>query len=92
MIHEEDYPRPWPMAQKIFFRFFFIYLLLHVFSWSFFEGIPLLGLIDSGKNFIIDLAVNGFNDYVVHFQDELVPLNGSGDTSFGWVQLQLYLF
>jgi len=80
------------MAQKIFFRFFFIYLLLHVLSWPFFEGIPLLGLIDQGKNYVIDLAVSGFNNYVVHFQDELVPLNGSGDTSFGWVQLQLYLF
>jgi hypothetical protein len=92
MIHEDDYPKPWPVWQKILFRFFFIYLLLHVFSWNFFEGIPLLGLIGQGQQYVISLGVTAFNDYIVHFQDELVPLNGSGDTSFGWVQVQFYLF
>ncbi|MGK4568561.1 hypothetical protein [Flavobacterium sp. 3HN19-14] len=40
---------------------------------------------------IVDWMVYGFNDYILHFQDKLVPLNGSGDTSYGWVQVILYL-
>ena len=90
MIQEDDYPKPWPLWQKVLFRFFFIYLLLHVASGSFFQGIPLLGLIDRLQVYLIDISVNAFNDYILHFQDELVPLNGSGDTSFGWVQLIFY--
>ncbi len=39
----------------------------------------------------IDWLVYAANDHVFHVREVLVPLNGSGDTSYGWTQLWLYL-
>ncbi len=38
-----------------------------------------------------DWIVNGANTYIFQSYDKLIPLNGSGDTSYAWVQFQLYL-
>lgn len=92
MSVQDEYVNPWPLWQKVLFRFFFIYLLLHVFSWPFFQGIPLLGLIGGMQRFLSETLVHAFNEYILHFREELVPPNGSGDTSFGWAQILCYLF
>jgi hypothetical protein len=39
----------------------------------------------------MNALVNTANDKIFHVYKTLVPFNGSGDTSFGWIQLRLYL-
>jgi hypothetical protein len=40
---------------------------------------------------LVSWAVYGSNDRFFHVRATLVPVNGSGDTSFAWTQLWLYL-
>src|SRR5215831_9651333 len=40
---------------------------------------------------VVDLAVHTGNAVVFHVRPTLVPVNGSGDTSWAWAQLCLYL-
>ena len=81
----------WPLWQKIIFRFFFIYLLLSIAPWTWIEFIP--GAQNATKYYylFIDWCVNTANAGLFHVRKELVPMNGSGDTSYGWAQLWLYL-
>jgi hypothetical protein len=39
----------------------------------------------------MDWLVNAANAKIFHVYKTLVPFNGSGDTSFGWIQLRLFL-
>ena len=91
MIHENDYPLPWPLWQKVLFRFFFIYLLLQVFARPFFEDAPVFNLIAEACHYICLVIVNAFNTYVLHFQEKLVPMERSSDSLFHWAQLILFL-
>ncbi|MBL8980799.1 MAG: hypothetical protein JNL26_01365, partial [Gemmatimonadetes bacterium] len=81
----------WPLPARVAFRFAFVFLLLHAAPWGWFDAVPgvapLTGVIDSG----IDHAVRWSNASVFHVRDTLVPVNGSGDTSWGWARLWLYL-
>ncbi len=81
----------WPIWQKYLFRFFCIYFLLQIAPWTWIEYIP-------GGNYItqyyypaLDWCVNNSNNLFFHVRAELIPMNGSGDTSYGWAQLWLYL-
>jgi len=81
----------WPSWQKILFRFFFAYFILYITPWWFLDYIP-------GGNYLTqyyysfnDWLVNTANNKLFHLYKTLVPLNGSGDTSYAWIQLWLYL-
>jgi hypothetical protein len=39
----------------------------------------------------MDWVVNKSNAWFFHVREELVPINGSGDTSYGWAQVDLFL-
>ena len=92
-VHEMDTPamETWPAWQRVVFRFFFVYLLLQIAPWNMFAPLPgvpaLLGVIEAG----ISWAVQFGNRELFHVRDTLIPPNGSGDTSFAWAQLWLYL-
>ena len=90
MITENDYPAPWPLWQKVLFRFFFIYLLLQVFQRPFFESVPVFSLIADAQHYICFIIVNIFNTYILHFKDKLVPMELSSDSLFHWAQLILF--
>jgi hypothetical protein len=84
-------PATWPVWQRVSFRFFFVYFILQIAPWNWFRAIP-------GGRFVLtytakatDWAVRAANARVVHVRDTLVPMNGSGDTSWAWAQLWLYL-
>lgn len=55
--------------------------------WFQFAGLDVLG---GWHSAVLDFFVYAFND-LIHFRDVLVPMGGSGDTSFGWVLLMLEL-
>ncbi len=81
----------WNFAEKSLFRFFFIYFLL------FFSPIGWLGVIP-GINYLVgyyyqanDWLIRLANAHLFHIKDQLVPFNGSGDTSFGWAQVSTFL-
>lgn len=81
----------WPNWQKIIFRFFFVYLVLYIAPWTWIEFIPGGDYITKYYYQLMDWFVHTANDTVFHVRKELVPLNGSGDTSYGWAQLWLQL-
>jgi uncharacterized membrane protein YphA (DoxX/SURF4 family) len=81
----------WAVWQRFLFRFFFIYWMLNIAPWTWFSVIPGIDWLMNFYNIAGDWIVNSFNKYLFHIKDELVPLNGSGDTSYGWAQLYAYL-
>jgi uncharacterized membrane protein YphA (DoxX/SURF4 family) len=81
----------WPLWQKFLFRFFFIFWILCIAPWTWFEVIPGISYLVGWSNQAMDWVVNNFNKYLFHVKDKLVPINGSGDTSYGWAQLCTFL-
>lgn len=81
----------WPLWQRVLFRFVFIYWVLYCFPAQWFEETPYLNILYKwyvkGNSWVVGLA----NKYLLHVKDELVPISGSGDTSFAWAQLYFYL-
>ncbi len=77
----------WPTWRKISFRFAFIYLALYTAPWNLLGSIPgtqyVLKYYDQGWDWVVRWA----NGLIFHVADPLVPMAGSGDTSFGWAQL-----
>jgi hypothetical protein len=87
----EARPDPWPLWQRVLFRFFFIYLLLQVEPWDWFRAIPGVPWLLRPYGRLVDWAVHASNAGVFHVRDTLVMVNGSGDTSWAWTQVCLYL-
>ncbi len=83
--------KPWSLGQRILFRFFFLYLLLQIAPWNWLGGVPGLGLIPASWYRGVDWAVRASNAHVFRIWETLVPVNGSGDTSWAWTQFWLYL-
>lgn len=81
----------WPLATKIIFRFFFIYFLLYTNPWTWIEYIPGANTLTQYYYQLDSWAVHAANQYLFHGYKELVMPNGSGDTSYNWTQLWLYL-
>ena len=81
----------WPLWRRIAFRFFFVYLLLQIAPWHWFDGIPGVRPIMTPLEMVNDWAVARSNALLFHVRDTLVLPNGSGDTSFAWTELWLYL-
>ncbi len=82
----------WLFVQKLAFRFFFIYFFLQVELWKWFEWLPgldyIIGYLDDAMNWAVETS----NKYVFHVREKLVPMGGSGDTSYGWAQLWMFFF
>jgi hypothetical protein len=81
----------WPQWQRLLFRFFFVYFLLQIAPWNWFGAIPGAPFVLRGYDAATDWAVRAANTRVFHVRDALVPMNGSGDTSWAWARLWLYL-
>lgn len=81
----------WNLFQKILFRFFFIFLLFLVAPWTWLDDVPGVSKVTQYYYKLMDWAVNTANAKLFHVRKVLVPLNGSGDTSYGWAQLWLFL-
>ena len=81
----------WPLWQKNIFRFIFIYFALNFQPWSWLGSIPGIGWLAEIYFAAESAAVNAANKYLFHVRDVLVPVNGSGDTSYAWTQLWLFL-
>lgn len=81
----------WPLWQRLLFRFFFVYFLLQIAPWRWFSAIPGVPFVLRYSVMATDWAVRTSNAQLFHVRDPLVPINGSGDTSWAWAQLWLYL-
>src|SRR5512139_1217453 len=81
----------WPLWQRVGFRFFFVYLMLQVTPWDWFGAIPGVPFLLGYYQRLVDWAVRAGNDHVFHVRETLVPVNGSGDTSWAWTAMWLYL-
>ncbi|WP_460962894.1 hypothetical protein [Spirosoma litoris] len=84
-------PEQWPVWRKLLFRFFCIYLLLYMSPLNWLGDIPFLNLVGEYYSSAEDWLVNLANTYIFHVKDVLVPLNGSGDTSYGYAQLCFFI-
>lgn len=81
----------WPLWKKILFRFFFILFALYLTPWTWLNSIPFVSTITGWYDDLEDKLVRFSNAKILHLKDELVPISGSGDTSWGWAQLYTYL-
>lgn len=81
----------WPLWRKILFRFFFIYLGLNIAPWTWLDRIPYVEYVTKYYYQLMDWGVNISNAHIFHVREVLVPINGSGDTSYGWAQVDLFL-
>jgi hypothetical protein len=81
----------WPLWQRVAFRFFFVYFMLQIAPWNWFRAIPGLSFLLRYVYISIDWVVRLSNTHLFHVRDVLIPPNGSGDTSWAWAQLCLYL-
>ncbi len=82
---------PWPLWRKLIFRFFFIFLLFVIAPWGWLEVIPGVDYVTKYYYQLMDWAVQTSNANLFHVRKVLVPMNGSGDTSYGWALLWLLL-
>jgi hypothetical protein len=90
MTQPLTYPLQWNIAQKLAFRFFFAYFLLYIFPFPF-KHLP-------GSNGIVELYYDVWDAFVpwvgraiLHLPYEITVFpNGSGDTTFNYVQLLCY--
>ena len=81
----------WPLWQRVLFRFFFVYLLLQISPWEWFGAIPGMSPVIALYGRVVDWAVRQGNARFFHVRDTLVPVNGSGDTSWAYAQMWLFL-
>ena len=81
----------WPFWQSVAFRFFCIYWLLRIEPWDYFRLIPGVSYLLRPYDAAMDWAVRASNAHVFHVRETLIPMNGSGDTSYAWAQLWLLL-
>ncbi|MBV9987845.1 MAG: hypothetical protein JO301_09205 [Chitinophagaceae bacterium] len=80
----------WPAWRRISFRFLFILIALITIPWwlSLIPGFSWPAEIWSSLE---EKPVTWLNAHFLHIKAELVPPNGSGDTSYGWAQLDFQL-
>ncbi|MEP6764562.1 MAG: hypothetical protein ABJB66_09645 [Gemmatimonadaceae bacterium] len=83
--------QPWPLWQRVLFRFFSIYLLLQIAPWNWLFAIPGVGKILGPFNQLFDWGVQFTNTHFLHIANPLVQPNGSGDTSWAWTEMAMFL-
>src|SRR6185295_5943211 len=81
----------WPLWQRVLFRFFFVYFGLQIEPWDWFRAIPGVSFLLQPYDAAMDWAVRTGNAHVFHIRETLVPMNGSGDTSYAYARLCLLL-
>jgi hypothetical protein len=82
----------WPLWQRILFRFFFVYLALQITPWGFFgRWIPPVAWFEVVYYQGVDWLVHWSNAHVFHTWTTLVSPNGSGDTSWAFTEMKVYL-
>jgi len=81
----------WPLWKRLGFRFVFVYWLLQIAPWGWLSRIPGLRDLNDPYFRLVDWSVRSTNARLFHVRETLVPTNGSGDTSWAWAQLWLYL-
>jgi hypothetical protein len=94
VVAPNDFATPtpaWPLWQRILFRFFAVYFILHIEPWNWFRLIPGVSLLLRPYDAAMDWAVRTGNAHLFHVRETLIPVNGSGDTSYAWAQLCLQL-
>jgi hypothetical protein len=79
--------KQWPVWQRLLFRFFFVYFALTITPWTWLDTIPGVEKVTQFWYSAMDWMVEASNKWVFHIKDKLVPVAGSGDTSYGWAQL-----
>lgn len=82
----------WTLFGRISFRFAFIYYLVYFNPLGLISGIPGMYYLTEAINYPFDIFIHWFNDNFLHIRKQLVPMGGSGDTSYGWAQLYSFLF
>jgi hypothetical protein len=78
----------WPLWKKILFRFMFVLLTIFMAPWTWLPGTD---FITKYYFQLLDWVVDVSNAHLFHVRKVLVPMNGSGDTSYGWAMLWLFL-
>lgn len=81
----------WPAWKKFIFRICFVYIMLYISPWTWVEKIPGLSFLTGWYNDLMDWMVEAANKYIFHVRPVLVMPNGSGDTSYNWTQLWLFI-
>jgi hypothetical protein len=81
----------WALWQRVLFRFFAIYFVIKVEPWNWFRPIPGVSLLFRPYDIAADWLVRTGNARLFHVRDTLVPVNGSGDTSYAWAEMCLFL-
>jgi hypothetical protein len=85
----ERWSAPWPLPVRVAFRFAFIYFIFAFFS-AILQLVPLLGML----GYLHDQAVQPFYVWIgkLVFGVEITVFpNGSGDTTYNWVQFASHL-
>jgi hypothetical protein len=90
-VAEKPPTAAWPSWQRLLFRFFFIYFVLQVQPWNWFYRVPGAPTLANSYESGVDWAVRAGNARFFHVRETLVPVNGSGDTSWAYAQLSLYV-
>jgi hypothetical protein len=76
---------PWPFAQKLAFRFFFIFFVLYIF-FNPIGSIPLLGGVFQAYMPLANRLIGWFAEYVLHLPLPTIGnSNGSGDTTYDYL-------
>ncbi len=86
-----EHDAPWPAWQRVLFRFFFVYLLLQVAPWNWFRIIPGVPFVLRLYYAALDWVVRFSNARYFHVRETLVLPNGSGDTSYAWTEVWVFL-
>jgi len=94
LIAEHSQKLPWPLLRKILFRFFFIYLMFYISPWLWLSHIPGVDFVLNYYYQLFDWAVikANANFFRVFGIKNVQPVfNGSGDTSYNWAMICLFI-
>lgn len=80
----------WNFTQKLLFRFFFVYFMISIAPWTWIENLPYVSVVTQPWYWLEDQLVQFANKNIFKVYKELVPLNGSGDTSWAWTHLWFF--
>ena len=79
---------PWPVWQKMAFRFFCIYFLLMIAPWTWLNSmIPAISKVTDYVGIGLGWVIDWFNKWWFHFKETTIVNNGSGDSSQSWKEM-----
>ncbi|WP_428660508.1 hypothetical protein [Runella sp.] len=80
----------WPWWRKVIFRFTAIYLGFYVSFLGWIRDLPIVPTLSEYYYKVESWLVEWSNRSLFHIKDVLVPMGGSGDTSYGYAQLSFF--